>query len=148
MMADEILSNSEEDLTRLLSESDFVVNVMPFTPQTANFFDLEKFKKMKANGVFLNIGRGKSVVEADLITALKERIIAGAYLDVFATEPFPADSELWNFENVFMTPHCADNTWDIMELACKVMKGNLDGYLEAGRDVKGLKSVVNFKVGY
>jgi phosphoglycerate dehydrogenase-like enzyme len=113
--ASEIFSNSDEDLANFFSKSDFVLNVMPFTPQTENFFDLAKFKQMKPEAIFMNIGRGKSVVEDDLITALKEKVIAGAYLDVFANEPFPADSELWNFENVYMTPHCADWSWDIFE---------------------------------
>lgn len=147
-MTDQILSNSDEDLKLLFSESDFVLNVMPFTPQTENFFNLERFKQMKRTGIFMNIGRGKSVVEDDLITALKENIIGGAYLDVFACEPFPSDSELWNFENVYITPHCADWSFNIVDLSVNVFKDNLEGYIAAGNSVDGLKSKVNFSVGY
>lgn len=115
--ADEIFPSDEQGLNKLLSQSDFVVNVMPSTPETEGFFNMQKFSQMKPTGIFMNIGRGKSVVEEDLIKALEEKVIGGAYLDVYATEPFPADSPLWGFDNVYMTPHCADWTWNILELS-------------------------------
>ena len=63
---------------------------------------------MKPTGVFINVGRGTSVVEKDLIKALREKVIAGAVLDVFYEEPLPKDNELWTLPNILMTPHCAD----------------------------------------
>jgi phosphoglycerate dehydrogenase-like enzyme len=62
---------------------------LPFTPETENFYTYDTFKMMKPNAVFINIGRGASVVENDLIKALKDKVIAGAYLDVFSVEPLP-----------------------------------------------------------
>ena len=63
----------------------------------------------------MNIGRGKSVNECDLINAIKNKVIAGACLDVFENEPLSPESELWNMENVFITPHCAVWTWNLQE---------------------------------
>jgi len=65
------------------------------------------FSKMKKTAVFMNIGRGPTVQETDLIKALKEETIAGAVLDVFKVEPLPQDNELWTMPNVLITPHCA-----------------------------------------
>ena len=62
----------------------------------------------------MNLGRGQSVIEEDLIDALKHKVIAGAGLDVFRIEPLPLDSELWELDNVLITPHIANldkNYW-------------------------------------
>lgn len=147
-MADKITSSSGEDLDNLLSESDFVLNVMPYTPESHEFFGAELLSKMKKTAIFMNIGRGKSVKEQDLIDALKNKVIAGAYLDVYAQEPLSAESELWNLENVYMTPHCADWSWNIQELSCDVFKKNVVGFIESGNDVAGLVTKVDFSVGY
>jgi phosphoglycerate dehydrogenase-like enzyme len=85
-----------------------VVGVLPKTGDTVNFFDKEFFGKMKPSGVFMNIGRGPTVNEPDLVDALKSKTIAGAVLDVYTVEPLPKESELWGLPNVLMTPHCAD----------------------------------------
>ena len=67
-----------------------MVAVLPGTPQTQNFLSMENcFSKMKPTSVFMNIGRGKTVNEADLVSALKNGVISGAVLDVFAVEPLP-----------------------------------------------------------
>ena len=63
---------------------------------------------MKETGVFINIGRGASVEEKDLIKALKEGVIKGAALDVVEVEPLGKDSELWEMDNVYITSHCVD----------------------------------------
>ena len=94
----------------MIAEADFVVGVLPRVPGlTDNFFTTEStFSKMKNTAVFMNIGRGSTVDEDHLVSALKSGQIAGAVLDVFKVEPLPAESELWSLDNVFMTPHCAD----------------------------------------
>ena len=98
-----------DQLDRVLGEADFVVGILPLTPETKQFFDMNRcFKKMKKSGVFMNIGRGPTVHEDDLIAALKDNVIAGAVLDVYTVEPLPATSGLWELPNVLMTPHCAD----------------------------------------
>ena len=65
----------------------------------------DKFTKMKKTAIFMNIGRGPTVNEQDLIECLKDKTIAGAVLDVFQVEPLSKDSELWKMDNVFITPH-------------------------------------------
>ena len=110
---DEVVSNDQYD--RVIAESDFVVGVLPKTADTGDFFNMKStFSKMKATGVFMNIGRGPTVQEEDLTKALKDKIIAGAVLDVFKVEPLAKESELWDMPNVLITPHCAQQDKDFM----------------------------------
>ncbi len=102
------------DLMTYISQVDFVVNLLPLTDETKFMFDKKVFEKMKSDSYFINMGRGQTVVEEDLIKALKDRSILGCALDVFNTEPLPQESELWNMDSVFITPHIANvskNYW-------------------------------------
>mgnify|MGYP002624358249 FL=1 len=94
-------------LETLLSASDYVVVTVPHTPETAGFFNRQQFRKMRRDGYFINIGRGATVVLDDLTAALAAGEIAGAALDVYETEPLPAEHPLWQMENVILTPHVA-----------------------------------------
>ena len=94
-------------LTELLPRADAAIICAPQTPETTGLFDEALFRRMKPGALFINIGRGKIVRLAALERALAEGWIAGAGLDVFETEPLPADSPLWRMENVIITPHCA-----------------------------------------
>ena len=142
---DEILRLSDpESMDRLVRESDFVLNITPLTPETTNLFNLDFFKKMKKTAIFMNIGRGKSVVEDDLVEAIKTGEIAGAYLDVYAQEPLPKESPLWELENVRMTYHCIDWTEDIADTQCAVFRDNLEKFLDGGE----LDSLVDKQLGY
>lgn len=92
-----------------IGQADFVLGLLPKTPGTLGFFNMKTtFSKMKKSAVFMNIGRGPTHKCSDLIEALKTKVISGAVLDVFETEPLPESSELWAMDNVLMTPHCAD----------------------------------------
>ena len=84
---------------------------------------------MKKSGVFMNIGRGPTVKEADLIAALKDGTIAGAVLDVFEVEPLKADNELWSLPNVLITPHCAQQDKDFMSDCIVQFVDNLDNFV-------------------
>jgi phosphoglycerate dehydrogenase-like enzyme len=99
-----------EELLKLAHEADFVVNCAPLTPQTTGVFNQEFFAAMKPGAYFLNVGRGRSVVTADLVAALTGGKIAGAGLDVVDPEPLPATSPLWHLPNVIITPHNSANT--------------------------------------
>jgi len=99
---------------------------------------------MKKSAVFMNIGRGNTVVEDDLVKALKEKIIAGAVLDVFSKEPLSESSELWDLPNVLMTPHCADHVPDSPELAFNVFMDNLERYAES----KPMRNICDKRKGY
>ena len=96
-----------ERLHELLAESDFVVIAAPHTPETKQLFRRREFEAMKRSAYLINIGRGVIVDLADLTSALQERLIAGAGLDVFEVEPLPRDHPLWRMENVIITPHVA-----------------------------------------
>ena len=94
-------------LNDLLGQSDFVVICAPETPETRGRFDSTAFKAMKQTAYLINIGRGKIVKLDALVEALRAGALAGAGLDVFETEPLPADHPLWGMENVVITPHVA-----------------------------------------
>ncbi len=96
-----------ERLPDLLAASDFVVIAAPHTPETYKLFGAEQFAQMKPSAILINIGRGVIVDLNDLTTALQSGEIGGAGLDVFETEPLPADHPLWQMDNVIITPHVA-----------------------------------------
>ncbi|OWO97095.1 glyoxylate/hydroxypyruvate reductase A [Rhizobium esperanzae] len=100
------------ELDRFLAKTDILVGLLPLTPETTGFYDSGLFKKLRRDGalgqpVFINAGRGKSQIEADIVSAVGEGTLGGASLDVFEVEPLAADSPLWELENVFITPHDA-----------------------------------------
>lgn len=95
------------DLDTLLRTADVISMHIPLNPQTKQLINASAFQKMKNSALFINTSRGGIVNEHDLIHALKTNEIAGACLDVFATEPLPLDSELRNMPNVILTPHTA-----------------------------------------
>lgn len=99
-------------LDAFLSRTDFLVGLLPLTPETTGFYNAELFGKLRQGGVlgkpvFINAGRGKSQNEADLHAALTDGTLGAASLDVFEVEPLPAKSPLWDLENVVITPHAA-----------------------------------------
>lgn len=93
------------ELRNVLGRADWVVLALPLTPDTAQMFNPELFGHMIPGSHFINIGRGELVDEDALIAALRSGHLAGAALDVFATEPLPEDSPLWGMDNVIITPH-------------------------------------------
>ena len=93
------------DLDRVLANADWVAVALPLTPDTRDMFDAERFTTMKKGAFFVNVGRGELVDEPALIHSLQSGHLAGAGLDVFAVEPLPEDSPLWNMPNVIITPH-------------------------------------------
>jgi len=98
---------SLSDLGRCVASADFTVNLLPLTEKTEKIFSEAIFEQMKPSGFFINIGRGETVDEGALVSALRTKLIAGAGLDVFAEEPLPGNSALLELENVILTPHVA-----------------------------------------
>ncbi len=94
-------------LDSLLPRADFVILTVPHTPATEGFMNRERFRRMKPTSFFINIGRGKTTRLDDLVAALRAKEIAGAGLDVFETEPLPAEHPLWTMPGVLITPHTA-----------------------------------------
>jgi len=133
-----------EELKQLLAESDYVVISTPLTPETRGLIGEEELKAMKPTACIINIGRGGIIDEKALICALDENRIAGAGLDVFATEPLPADSLLWELDNVIFSPHVAGGMEDYMARATEIFCENLRRYLNG----KKLINVIDKKKGY
>jgi phosphoglycerate dehydrogenase-like enzyme len=101
---------SFDHLSDVLGRADWVALALPLTPDTQNLFDQQQFARMKPGAHFINVGRGELVDETALIQALNSQHLAGAALDVFATEPLPEDSPLWSMKNVLITPHSSGAT--------------------------------------
>jgi phosphoglycerate dehydrogenase-like enzyme len=93
----------------LILESDFIVLALPLTPNTQMLFGEDEIEILRVGTYLINIGRGGLVDEAWLYKALKNKWLAGAGLDVFAEEPLPATSPLWELPNVIITPHTGGN---------------------------------------
>jgi glyoxylate/hydroxypyruvate reductase A len=96
-----------DGLSEVVADSDYIVAVLPSTPQTRDLFDRSVFAMAKPGAVFVNVGRGDQVVERDLLNALDGGGLGAAVLDVFRQEPLPADSPLWAHDKVTVTPHVA-----------------------------------------
>jgi phosphoglycerate dehydrogenase-like enzyme len=133
-----------DELLKLAAEADFVVNCTPLTPQTTGIFNQAFFATLKPSAYFLNVGRGKSVVTADLIAALSAGKIAGAGLDVVDPEPLPADSPLWRSPHVIITPHISALTAVTEQQRIALLRENLRRYI-AGEP---LLAVVDVSHGY
>ncbi len=99
-----------EELQDLLPRADFVLSTVPLTEKTRRYFDKDCFAKMKKAAYFINVGRGQTVNQDDLVDALKNKIIAGAAMDVTDPEPLPPDHPLWSLDNVIITPHMSGRT--------------------------------------
>ena len=133
-----------EQLHQLLERSDFVVLTLPLTRETNKLIGEKELSKMKSSAYLINISRGGIVDEDALIQALEENRIAGAGLDVFATEPLPPDSKLWDLENVIFSPHASGGMEDYMLQAIDVFIKNLKRYLQG----KKLINIVDKRNGY
>ncbi len=128
--ADELYST--EDLHAALGESDYVAVTLPYTESTENLVDAAAMDAMKPGAYFANVGRGAVVDEDALVERLRDGRISGAALDVFAEEPLPERSPLWEFENVIISPHSTDNVPRLMEeklveLFCENLRRYLGG---------------------
>jgi phosphoglycerate dehydrogenase-like enzyme len=114
-----------ERLRELLGRSDFVAVCAPHTPETERLLNRETLGWMKSSAYLINISRGVIVELAALTEALQQGRLAGAALDVFETEPLPADHPLWDMENVVVTPHAAWMGPDSEARRLEVLKVNL-----------------------
>jgi D-2-hydroxyacid dehydrogenase (NADP+) len=119
-------------LVEAASRADFLINVLPANADNALLFGRAVFAAMKPTAYYISAGRGQTVDEPALIAALREHRIAGAGLDVFQTEPLPADSPFWNLPNVFITPHLGGYTIEYEDLITPLIAENMRLFL-AGR---------------
>ncbi|WP_353184232.1 2-hydroxyacid dehydrogenase [Bosea sp. (in: a-proteobacteria)] len=122
---EEALGARHAPLARILAEADIVSLHCPLTPETENLIDADALAAMKRTAVLVNVARGGVVNEADLVAALRARIIAGAAMDVYAVEPLPPDSELLTLDNLVVTPHLAAMAADTFEPTVTRMFANI-----------------------
>ena len=133
-----------DELRKLAGEADFIVNTTPLTPATTGLFDAGFFSAAKPGAFFVNVGRGRSVVQAELVAALKSGRLAGAGLDVTDPEPLPAESPLWQMQNVIITPHVSADSDLGNETRFAIAIENLRRYVAGER----MLSVVDVARGY
>jgi phosphoglycerate dehydrogenase-like enzyme len=131
-------------LAELAGRADAMVVSLPLTDQTAGLIDRATIQGLPPDCIFVNVGRGGVVDEPALVDALRDRRIAGAILDVFATEPLPADSTLWTLPNVLVTPHAAALSARENERITELFVDNLRRYL----DGQPLRNIVEPGVYY
>lgn len=132
--ADHVLGPSQ--LNELLAEAEYVLLAAPVTPKTESLFNDAAFQKMRSDACFVNVSRGALVDEAALVRALRQGKIRAAALDVFQTEPLPADSPLWDLDNLLITPHTAALTEKLWERHFARISENLRRY-QAGEVLLG-----------
>jgi phosphoglycerate dehydrogenase-like enzyme len=122
------------DLRRFAADADFVACTATATAESQGMFDAPVFAAMKPHAIFVNVGRGSVVNEADLVAALKAGTIAGAGLDVFADEPVGAEHPFLAMEQVLCTPHIGGVTRQSYEGIARVISDNV-GRLKSGREL-------------
>jgi phosphoglycerate dehydrogenase-like enzyme len=113
------------DLPRALAGARYVVSILPRTPETEGFWTDATFALLPPGAVFVNVGRGRTVDESALLRAVRSGRLAGAGLDVFATEPLPPDSPLWDEPNVLVVPHTGSETIHYTDRALAIVADNL-----------------------
>ena len=133
-----------EGLHDVLEQADVLAITVPLTPNTRNLIGPAEVGLMRDGAILVNVGRGHVIDEVALAAALGDGRVRGATLDVFADEPLPADSPLWDFDNVLITPHVAGDTPQYMRKAARVFAENYRSWQAEGR----LTTAVDVQAGY
>jgi phosphoglycerate dehydrogenase-like enzyme len=133
-----------DGLPRLLPRADWLVLAAPLTDATRGMLDADALARLRPSARVINVGRGALVVEPDLVEALQAGRIAGAALDVFASEPLGAGSPLWELPGVIVSPHMSGDLIGWREALVEVFRDNLARY----RAGEPLRNVVDKSLGY
>jgi phosphoglycerate dehydrogenase-like enzyme len=128
----------------VLAQSDFVLLLLPATPETINLINADRLAAMKPGAWLLNFGRGHLIKDDDLIAAVTAKRIAGAVLDVFRQEPLPKEHKFWTTDGILVLPHIGGPHPDRDSIVAKLFVENLGRFL----DGKPLKEVVDRAAGY
>ena len=108
-----------------LPRTDWLILACPLTPTTRQLIDARRLALMPTGAHLINVARGEVVVEADVIDALERKALAGAYLDVFESEPLAAGSPLWGLPNVIVSPHSAGHSTGHFDSVARIWLDNL-----------------------
>lgn len=135
-------SAGTDGLHRMLATTNYLACLLPDTPTTAGIMNAGLFARMPRGSYVLNAGRGAQLVEADLLTALDSGQLAGAALDVFATEPLPPDHPFWDDERIIITPHHA------AEVYPPAVAATFLNNIRRCRDDRPLLGLVDLEAGY
>lgn len=133
-----------DKLNEFLPNADYVVCTIPLTSATTNLFDYFRFCNMKPTATFINISRGRIVVTADLVRALREGKLKSAILDVYEQEPLGQDDELWDIPNLYLSPHSSGRLENFMDGAIHYFISNYNAYLSG----KPIPNIINLHDGY
>lgn len=131
-------------LKELLRESDYVVLTVPETAETTGLIGERELALMPRSAVLINVARGRILDEEALAAALKAGRLRGAGLDVFRQEPLPADSPLWELDNVLITPHIGGTSQRFWDRQTELMIRNIGNYLTG----LPLENLVDKRLGY
>ena len=134
--------NGIEAFDSCLSQSNFLINLLPLTDETRDIINRKTLRKLAADAFFINVGRGEHLVENDLIELLDTNELAGAFLDVFRTEPLPKEHLFWKHPKIQITPHVASLT--NVESAANQIVENYRRFL----DNRELLNMVSLNKGY
>jgi phosphoglycerate dehydrogenase-like enzyme len=137
--------HAPDDMAAVFRRSDYIINLLPYTQETEMLIDQRFFDQMKPTACFINIGRGRTVNEGDLIEALRNKQIRAMVSDVYYTEPLPPESPLWDLDNVILTPHICGVSPQYMARAMQIIAHNLNVYLSGQGEMINL---VNMQAGY
>lgn len=133
-----------ERTPEVLAQSDFVLLLLPATPETDNFINAERLAMMKPGAWLLNFGRGHLIKDDDLIAAVQAKKIAGAVLDVYRQEPLPAEHPFWSTAGIIVLPHIGGPHPQRDSFVARLFVENLGRFL----DGKPFREVVDRKAGY
>ncbi|MDA0225497.1 MAG: D-2-hydroxyacid dehydrogenase [Proteobacteria bacterium] len=118
-----------DEIDAVLGQSDFVLLLLPLTPQTDSLMNAERLKKMRPTAYLLNFGRGALVADDDLVAAVKAKTIAGAVLDVYRTEPLPAGHPFWGTAGITVMPHVGGLAAGRDEIVAGIFADNVRRFL-------------------
>ncbi len=133
-----------DHLDRLLAETDVLAIAAPYTPQTRGMIGEQQIRRLRPGSYLLCISRGGIVDEPALIRALHDRHLAGAGLDVAATEPLPPTDPLWDAPNLIITPHCSNASSLTTELTWSIFFENVGHFVNG----EPLRNVTDKRRGY
>ena len=133
------------EMKEVFGQSDYVINLLPGTPETRGLIDKKFLSSMRRSACFINLGRGSTVNQTDLIDALQTKRIRALVSDVYEAEPLPEDNPLWHLDNVILTPHIAGISPQYLDRALDIIRHNLPVYVSRSGE---MMNIVDLTKGY